>query len=170
MNKKYIFIIFIVILTLSLSWLIYLSYINNFYSDKFKRSIFINDLLVLSNWINNINEANNYMTYFLYNWNNDSFTLKDIENILIDKNIIKQTLDQPYFNKFKLEKINKKCFIFYLSLIDIKTIHKESLNYYKNNFWKVSYRNKWWCDSEKCYLFFTEKWLLSKDDIYECNY
>lgn len=165
MKKKKIIISLILLIILLFVGFIYFFEKKDSMDDNFSKWKLITDLnasLILLN--ENYSKELNYSKIFDTNINN----FNDVKDLLV-KNWIIKDFEQPYFYNFNKIIIKEKCFVFALDLNKINTKLNNTLNFYKDNYWRTSYEKTWIWNIDKNYLFFTEKWLLEINDAYKCE-
>ncbi|EKD44334.1 MAG: hypothetical protein ACD_71C00176G0004 [uncultured bacterium (gcode 4)] len=162
--KKNKVMIFLVLLTI-----ISLAYYFLYQKDLQKKQEFfgfwlINLLMNTKDFINNENIKEQWYTILFEKLN--SYTMYDLVNIDNES----KNLDNGLLKKFNLIVSKKDCFVFWFDLYQIDSIFEPKKSQYINKMGRINYNMPWPCIAGwKCLFIFTEKWILSANEQYDCK-
>lgn len=161
MQRKYYILIFTILTLVSVIMFIYKDSKYLFYWRDIVKYWLINDTKAITSILEQKN-IKNYNVFYgeLSKNNNNSINISVLLLNLTWKNLSNWIKDN-----FILSWYNKNCFYFRINVKEFKWKEKYLANYFKKDNFDSCNLIKW----DTCYMFFTEKWLLNKDDIYKCD-
>lgn len=168
MKNKLILILILWLIIISLTY--YINQNNLKKQKEFFGFSFISILMNIKEYLKENPEAKEIWYVKFFEKINKNISLFDLYLKITNNSQRNNNISKEFLSDFTLIKVKNNCFAFGFNLNNVSKDFEPKKSQFINTMWRLDYNIPWSCKKDqKCFIYFTEKWILGYNEAYDCK-